>query len=243
MIIAKHVTVQYGNHKILQNFSLTLESRCLYTLIGPSGCGKTTLINLLSGLIYPLEGSVHVDDVPLNPKKACIGLIPQNYALLAWKTVKENLLLGCRIKNKTFPNDLFQYLLDSLHVREFLDQYPHELSGGQRQRIAIMRALLLKPDILLMDEPFSALDAFTREELQDLFLSLWNTNPITTLFVTHSIEEALYLGEHILIFNPHNRSGLKEIDNPCFHKRIEQCPKLIASYLQTIKLQIQEANQ
>ena len=221
MIEVKDLTVNYNreNDKIpaLNNVSINIGTGDIYTFIGPSGCGKSTFLYVLSGILQDYTGSVRVNGRPVNPRSQRIGLILQNYGLLPWKNVYDNTMLGVKIKNdQVVLDDYGQYLLQRLGIDDLLDRYPKELSGGQQQRVAIARAFMLKPDLLLMDEPFSALDAITREELQELFLKIWKENNVTTVFITHSVDEALYLGSKIVVFSPAPGSILEVLDNPCF---------------------------
>lgn len=221
MIEVKDLTVNYNreNDKIpaLNNVSINIGTGDIYTFIGPSGCGKSTFLYVLSGILQDYTGSVRVNGRPVNPRSQRIGLILQNYGLLPWKNVYDNTMLGVKIKNdQVVLDDYGQYLLQRLGINDLLDRYPKELSGGQQQRVAIARAFMLKPDLLLMDEPFSALDAITREELQELFLKIWKENNVTTVFITHSVDEALYLGSKIVVFSPAPGSILEVLDNPCF---------------------------
>ena len=221
MIEVKDLTVNYNreNDKIpaLNNVSINIGTGDIYTFIGPSGCGKSTFLYVLSGILQDYTGSVRVNGRPVNPRSQRIGLILQNYGLLPWKNVYDNTMLGVKIKNdQVVLDDYGQYLLQRLGIDNLLDRYPKELSGGQQQRVAIARAFMLKPDLLLMDEPFSALDAITREELQELFLKIWKENNVTTVFITHSVDEALYLGSKIVVFSPAPGSILEVLDNPCF---------------------------
>ncbi len=221
MIEVKDLTVNYNreNDKIpaLKNVSINIGTGDIYTFIGPSGCGKSTFLYVLSGILQDYTGSVRVNGRPVNPRSQRIGLILQNYGLLPWKNVYDNTMLGVKIKNdQVVLDDYCHYLLQRLGINDLLDRYPKELSGGQQQRVAIARAFMLKPDLLLMDEPFSALDAITREELQELFLKIWKENNVTTVFITHSVDEALYLGSKIVVFSPAPGSILEVLDNPCF---------------------------
>lgn len=221
MIEVKDLTVNYNreNDKIpaLKNVSINIGTGDIYTFIGPSGCGKSTFLYVLSGILQDYTGSVRVNGRPVNPRSQRIGLILQNYGLLPWKNVYDNTMLGVKIKNdQVVLDDYGQYLLQRLGIDNLLDRYPKELSGGQQQRVAIARAFMLKPDLLLMDEPFSALDAITREELQELFLKIWKENNVTTVFITHSVDEALYLGSKIVVFSPAPGRILEVLDNPCF---------------------------
>lgn len=153
----------------------------------------------------------------MDPRRVTIGFMPQNYGLLPWRTALSNVLLGPRIRRQdmTAAKRRAEELFAALGIAGLEDRFPKELSGGQQQRVALARAFLLAPDLLLMDEPFSALDAITREEMQDVFLSLWQKEQVTTLFVTHYVEEALYLGQQIVLM----RTGgtiAEVLKNPIF---------------------------
>ncbi len=244
MLEISHLSVEYtlGKQKIpvLEDLSLSLCEGGIYTLIGPSGCGKSTLLKTLCGLIPPVKGTITFRGETLSPKNHLIGLVLQNDSLLAWQTVQENILLACRVKKRPYDAAFFSDLLDVLKLKPLLKRYPHELSGGQRQRAAIARVFLLKPDILLLDEPFSALDAFARDELQTLFLELWQKNPTTTLFVTHSMEEAVYLGQTILLFRSAPRQTLEMLENPCFLLPREEEPQTIWQWTQQLREKLKE---
>jgi ABC-type nitrate/sulfonate/bicarbonate transport system ATPase subunit len=220
VIAIKDLTVNYGEkHKeipALDRVTIEIGSGDIYTFIGPSGCGKSTLLYVLSGILRDYSGSVTIDGQGIDPHSQRIGLILQNYGLLPWKTVCQNAMLGTKIKGQLEADDYAPYILKQLGIDNLLDRYPKELSGGQQQRVAIARAFILKPDLLLMDEPFSALDAITREEMQELFLNIWKQHRVTTVFITHSVDEALYLGSKIVVFSPAPGRILKVIENPCF---------------------------
>ncbi len=221
MIKIKNLSVKYqGKNKdtlALDNLNININTGDIYTFIGPSGCGKSTFLYVLSGILKDYSGSISIDGKTINPKTQRIGLVLQNYGLLPWKNVLSNIMLGIKIKNdKPVLDEYGRYILKQLGIDNLLDRYPRELSGGQQQRVAIARAFILKPDLLLMDEPFSALDAITREEIQELFLNIWKKNQVTTVFITHSVDEALYLGSKIVVFSPSPGRVLKVLDNPCF---------------------------
>ncbi len=210
---------------IFEDFSWQVQRGEAWAVIGPSGCGKSTLLSLIAGLVRPQQGCVWVEGQPLDRPRPQTGLIIQDYGLLPWATVRENARLGLRIRNFYGPDGIHaprtyqrtldvEPWLDRLGLLPFAGQYPAQLSGGQRQRTAIARTLALKPDILLMDEPFSSLDAPTREGLQRLTLELWQENGLTLILVTHAIEEAALLGQKILLLNqPPNRTA-QVIENP-----------------------------
>lgn len=210
---------------IFANFSWQVQRGEAWAVIGPSGCGKSTLLSLIAGLQRPQQGIIRVDGKPLTRPRPQTGLIIQDYGLLPWATVRENARLGLRVRNFYGPDGVHapadyqrtldvEPWLDRLGLLPFAEQYPAQLSGGQRQRTAIARTLALNPDILLMDEPFSSLDAPTREGLQRLTLELWQENRLTLILVTHAIEEAALLGQKILLLNqPPNRTA-QVIENP-----------------------------
>ena len=221
MIEIKDLSVKYrGNNKetlALDKLNININSGDIYTFIGPSGCGKSTFLYVLSGILRDFTGSASIDGRAINTKTERIGLILQNYGLLPWKTVYQNAMLGIKIKDGIQElDDYRRYILNQLGIDKLLDRFPKELSGGQQQRVAIARAFILKPDLLLMDEPFSALDAITREEMQELFLDIWKQYSVTTVFITHSVDEALYLGSKIVVFSPAPGRILEVLDNPCF---------------------------
>lgn len=221
MIAIKDLSVKYhGKNEetlALDQVNINIARGDIYTFIGPSGCGKSTFLYVLSGILKDYKGMVSIDGQPIDPKSQRIGLILQNYGLLPWKTVYQNAMLGLKIKKgRPVLDEYSSYIFEQLGIDNLLTRYPKELSGGQQQRVAIARAFILKPDLLLMDEPFSALDAISREEMQELFLKTWKENNVTTIFITHSVDEALYLGNKIAVFSPSPGRILEVLDNPCF---------------------------
>ncbi len=221
MIDIKDLSVKYrGKYQdtlALDRVNIHINQGEIYTFIGPSGCGKSTLLYVLSGIQKEYVGQVSIGGQAINPKKQRIGLVLQNYGLLAWKNVYKNVLLGTKIKDGIKSLDEYsKYILHQLGIDTLLNRYPKELSGGQQQRVAIARAFILKPDLLLMDEPFSALDAITRDEMQELFLNIWKEHSVTTIFITHSVDEALYLGSKIAVFSPAPGRILEVLNNPFF---------------------------
>lgn len=192
----------------------------IYALLGPSGCGKSTLLHVLCGIIKDCHGQVTLKGNALNPQHHDIGFIPQNFGLLPWKNVQQNCLFSLKIKEQRIDpsvTERIDYIMNKLNIHSLKDRYPRELSGGQKQRVAIARAFIMNPDLLLMDEPFSSLDALTREEAQELFIELWNQYKPTTIFVTHSIEEAIYMGKKIAIMSHCPGAIVEVIDNPLFN--------------------------
>jgi len=207
MLALNGVSLIYSNGEIavqaLSAIDLQIESGKSYAIIGPSGCGKTSLIFLMAGLLIPTEGKVFLQGKPLLKPSRGTALILQEYGLLPWKTVWENAALGLKLRQAPEKKieQILEQVFSELELSECIDRYPNQLSGGQKQRVALARALSLQPDLLLMDEPLSALDALTRENLQDLILRLIKGRRITCVLVTHSIEEAVYLGQEIIILS------------------------------------------
>ena len=213
MIQVQSLTFAYPDQTpIFQDFSWQVQRGETWAVLGPSGCGKSTLLSLLSGLVFPQQGRILIDGQKLQRPRPHTGLIIQEYGLLPWATIRQNAELGLRIRafygpdGKHSPTDFHpqqsvDYWLERLGLSAVAYKYPSQVSGGQRQRAAIARTLSLSPDLLLMDEPFSSLDAPTREGLQELILELQAEQDLTLVIVTHSIEEAAILGEHILLLS------------------------------------------
>ena len=200
----------------LQNINLSVSYGHSCAIIGPSGCGKSTLLYVLAGLCLPTDGVAYIDEKPAVPKRQSTALILQDYGLLPWQTAWQNTVLGLKIRgvSPSEQKSVAAGVLKDLGLWQYRSHYPAQLSGGQRQRVAIARALTLNPDLLLMDEPFSSLDALTRESLQETLLGIWRRDKVTSVLVTHNIEEAVYLGQKIVIFSPRPGRILHCLDNP-----------------------------
>lgn len=223
MVEVENLTFAYADQPpVFASFSWSARAGESWSIIGPSGCGKSTLLYLVAGLRQPQAGTVLVDGQPVPRPRASTGLVLQDYGLLPWATVWENVDLVRRIgafyrskpgpggarpyPRPDIPEARVEYWLQRLGISGQRDKYPAQLSGGQRQRAAIARSLLQQPDLLLMDEPFSSLDAVTREDLQRLTVELGKETGVTTVVVTHTIEEAVFLGQRILVLDlPPNR--------------------------------------
>ncbi|MEV0203056.1 ABC transporter ATP-binding protein [Nonomuraea sp. NPDC050691] len=189
-------------------------------LVGPSGCGKSTLLDLVAGLTAPTSGEVVVDGTPISGPGLDRGIVFQQYALFPWRTAQANVEFG--LEAKAVPRrerrERARHYLDLVGLTGFEERYPHELSGGMRQRVAIARSLAFDPDVLLMDEPFAALDAQTRESLQEELLRIWNKTGKTVIFITHGIDEAVYLGQRVAVMT--SRPGrIKEVVEVAFDSR------------------------
>lgn len=195
---------QKGSKKIVfEGLSFEVASNVPLSVVGPSGCGKTTLLYLLSGLKRPEKGEILFKGEALNGQSREIALVLQHYGLLPWKTVFQNAALGLKIRgfSKRETKEAVLPILKELTIDHLLDRFPNQLSGGEKQRVAIARALALRPSLLLLDEPFSSLDALAREHLQNLILSICGQKKLGLVHVTHSIEEAVFLGEKALVMN------------------------------------------
>lgn len=216
----RDISVKYENEDggvlAVDSLNLSVVSGEICSLIGPSGCGKTTLLYVLSGIIKNYSGKALLNGEPADPKRQRIGLVTQNYALLEWADVYANAALGAEIKGLNTDKQEISSFLSRVGLAGFERKYPRSLSGGQRQRVSLARAFLMKPDILLMDEPFSALDAITRENMQNIFLDVWSKYNPTVIFVTHSIEEAVFTGQRIAIMSVSPGHIEQSITNPLF---------------------------
>ena len=220
MIKINNLSVSYTDEEkklfALQNINLAIEKNSTCAVIGPSGCGKTTLIYALAGLLEKESGSIEIFGKKQNGIRKQTGLILQNYGLLPWKTVQENIALGLKVRDEDHKiiKTKVNKILNKLDIRGLEQKYPSQLSGGQKQRVAIGRSLALSSDLLLMDEPSSSLDEISREKLQNLILKLHKENPLTLVIVTHNIAEAVFLGQKIVVMKD---SGIKDVlDNPYF---------------------------
>lgn len=184
----------------LQDINLNIEEGSFNSIIGASGCGKSTLLRIIGGLEVQSEGSVYVDGEPVKGPSREKGFIFQDHRLLPWMTVKQNIQFSLP-KEKKNDDDLIQKNLELVGLKGFENALPRQLSGGMAQRVAIARALANKPKILLLDEPFGALDAITRIHMQEEILRIWHQEPITMIIVTHDIDEAVYLGQKVIVMS------------------------------------------
>ncbi len=188
----------------LEDVSLSIGTNEFITLVGPSGCGKSTLLRIVAGLILPTAGTASIGGVPIREPRSETGIVFQAPTLLPWASVMDNVLFPLRMMHKmdSGSTDKAAALIKLVGLAGFEGKSPRELSGGMQQRVAICRALVHEPDILLMDEPFGALDALTREEMTLELLRIWGERPKTVLFVTHSITEAVVLADRVVVMSP-----------------------------------------
>jgi NitT/TauT family transport system ATP-binding protein len=211
----RYVSAQ-GETEALRHIDFKVHRREFVCVIGPSGCGKSTLIRTLAGLEAHTSGEVLLDGRPVKGPGSDRGMVFQGYSLFPWLTVKKNVMFGPEINGRgrsEAEREALQWL-DLVGLGKFADAYPHQLSGGMRQRVAIARALANQPRILLMDEPFGALDAQTRAKMQSHLLDIWKNIDITVLFITHDLDEAIYLADRILVLKAHPGEVQEVIEVP-----------------------------
>lgn len=221
--VSKTFTTGKNSFTALTDVNLSVGESEFVCILGPSGCGKSTLLRIVAGLEQATDGKVYYKGKEISKPDKKIGMVFQNYSLMPWLTVRENIALGLRFegKSKQEQQEQAEHYLEIINMKEFGNAYPYELSGGMQQRVAIARALANEPDVLLMDEPFGALDAYTRIVLQKELLSIWEKHKKTILFVTHSVDEAIYLADRIIFMPDKGRGKIQEIqvDMPRIRER------------------------
>ena len=211
-------------HVVFDDVSLDIHRREFVSIIGPSGCGKSTFIRMVAGLDEASGGEILLDGKPVTGPGPDRGMVFQGYTLFPWRTVKQNVMFGLEMQSRSSvaAEGTAREWLEMVGLSRFEDSYPHELSGGMKQRVAIARALANEPRILIMDEPFGALDALTRAKMQTYLLQIWKKVDITILFITHDLDEAAYLSDRILVLGV-NPGGVREfIENPVPRPRTEE---------------------
>jgi len=221
-----------GDVIALKDTSLTIGNNEFVCVVGPSGCGKTTMLNIIAGLDQATSGTVEIDGNVVNSTGRDRGVVFQQYALFPWKTVIKNVEFGLKLKKMPAAErrDKAEEYLELVGLKEFKNSYPKELSGGMKQRVAIARAYAVEPEVLLMDEPFGALDAQTRAQLQEELLHTWQTKKKTCFFITHDVEEAVLLSQRIIIMSA--RPGrVKEIINVNIPYPRSQATKLTKEFV------------
>ena len=209
-ILVSHIYKSFKTKKLLiqalEDVSLNVNSGEFVCLVGPSGCGKTTLLNLIAGFEFPDQGEILIDGRPVVEPGSDRMVMFQESALFPWLNALDNILFGLKLKYSLSSEEQMakaQFFLNLVGLGKFIHSYPHELSGGMKQRVALARALAPDPQVLLMDEPFAALDALTREQLYEDLQAIWLNQQKTAVFVTHNVAEAICLGDRVLLFSSH----------------------------------------
>ncbi|WP_112070253.1 taurine ABC transporter ATP-binding subunit [Klebsiella grimontii] len=204
MLQISHLSADYGGKPALADINLTLDSGELLVVLGPSGCGKTTLLNLIAGFVPYQHGSITLEGQRVEGPGADRGVVFQHEGLLPWRNVQDNVALGLQLAgvDKTQRRATAARMLKKVGLEGAEKRFIWQLSGGQRQRVGIARALAANPQLLLLDEPFGALDAFTREQMQTLLLSLWHETGKKVLLITHDIEEAVFMATELVLLSP-----------------------------------------
>ena len=202
-----------GSLTVLQNMNVDIQENEFVCIVGPSGCGKSTLLRLIAGLEFPTEGNVLYRGENLTKPRKEIGMVFQNYSLMPWLNVEDNIAMGLNFKRvaQAEKKNTVDEFLKIIGLEKFRKSYPHELSGGMQQRVAIARTLANSPDVVLMDEPFGALDAYTRILLQKELLRIWEYDKKTIIFVTHSVDEAIYLADRIILMSGKKGAVSREV--------------------------------
>ena len=224
-----HMTKRFGDLLVLNDISFDVHKGEFLCIVGPTGCGKTTFLNCITGLYDLSDGQILVNGEPVDTRKHNIAYIFQEYSTMSWLTVEQNVAFGLKIKN--MPKDVIDRevaeVLEMVGLTKYKDYYPVELSTSMLQRVVIARAFAVKPDILLMDEPYGQLDVELRFRLEDELLNLWRKLGTTVIFITHNIEEAVYLSENILVLTNKPTSIKQELKNPLPQPRNVVAPEFV----------------
>ena len=206
----RNISLQYESAEnsvtALQDVSFSVEATEFLCVVGQSGCGKTTMLNIVAGFLKPTQGEILISGKTVTGKGLDRGIVFQDFAqLFPWRTAQRNIEFGLEMKGivKEKRAEIALRFLRLVNLEKFARSYPHELSGGMQQRVAIARALAYNPAVLLMDEPFAALDALTREEMQRFLVDVWRETKKTVVYVTHNVAEAVYLADRVIVFSPH----------------------------------------
>lgn len=232
--LGKQFQTPRGVHTALRSIDLQVRRREFICVIGASGCGKSTLIRIIAGLDSPSSGAVLLDGRPVTTPGPDRGMVFQGYTLFPWLTVKKNIMFGLQMKNigSNKAESEARLWVDMVGLTPFLDAYPHQLSGGMKQRVAIARALANQPRVLLMDEPFGALDSQTRCQMQSYLQQIWMNVDVTILFITHDLDEAIYLADRVVVLGPHPGHVKEIIEVPLPQPRTSEMmvdPRFVAT--------------
>ncbi|MFL9927619.1 ABC transporter ATP-binding protein [Herbaspirillum lusitanum] len=246
MISIRGVSKSFGALKVLDQVNLEVARGEFLVLLGASGCGKSTLLNLVSGFERATVGSVHVNNREVRDVDPACGMVFQQYALFPWKTVRQNVEFGLKMRgvSRTERAKTAQHYIEMVGLRGFEDSFPNALSGGMKQRVSIARVLANDPDVMLFDEPFAALDAMTRQVLQEQLLSIYEKSGKTIIFITHSIDEALMLSTRMIVMGAKPGRVVQDITNDLPHPRaaeVQLSPRYIElkkSIWETVQVEV-----
>jgi NitT/TauT family transport system ATP-binding protein len=223
MISIDGATKVFGEGQVVafENFDLEVREEEALCIVGPSGCGKTTLLRCIDGLIPLTRGAIRIRDQVVTRPVGNVSIVFQHFGLFPWMTVRDNVAYGLKVTgvHKAERFERAKRYIDMVGLEGFEERYPYQLSGGMQQRVGLARALTMEPEVLLMDEPFASVDAQTRELLQEQLLSIWETNRRTMLFITHSIEEAILMGDRVAVLSSRPGRVREIIDIPFGHPR------------------------
>lgn len=224
-ILVEHIDKVYTSNKksvkAIEDVSIDIQDNDFVCIVGPSGCGKSTLLRMLAGLDFPTEGQIIVNDRKVTGPGPDRGMVFQTYTLFPWMTVEDNIKFGLKIKKlpKEEQQEIADRYLEIIDLTKFAKSYPKELSGGMKQRVAIARALANQPEVLLMDEPFGALDPHTKSMMQLLMREIWEKEHPTVVFITHDIDEAVFLANKVYVMSARPGKVIKEVNVYLSHKR------------------------
>jgi NitT/TauT family transport system ATP-binding protein len=238
-------SVRNEKTEALQDVQLAVRKGEFVTIVGPSGCGKSTLLYMIAGLVQPSSGQILLDGQPVTGTNPRCGIVFQEFRIFPWKTVRQNVTFGLDLRNHVPARErqeTARRYLRLVGLEGFENHLPKELSGGMKQRVAIAQTLACEPEVILMDEPFGALDSLTRENLQDEVLRIWQQSAKTIIFVTHSIEEAVYLGQRVLVMSPRPGTVVREFAVPLPYPRApaDRTSSVVAGLRQQIWQLIQQ---
>jgi NitT/TauT family transport system ATP-binding protein len=217
-LVVENACLRYGPLDVLANMNLTVGQTEIVSIVGPSGCGKTTLLRCVGGLNQLNEGVIRIDGQLVEKPSPSVSMVFQNFGLFPWKNLWNNIAYGLKLKH--MPKDEIERrvgeAIELVGLKGFEKSYPHQLSGGMQQRAGLARALVMEPKLLLMDEPFSAIDAQTREQLQFEMLRIWDRRPTAMMFVTHAIDEAVLMGDRVVVLagRPAHVRAVRKVDLP-----------------------------
>ena len=232
-LLVKNLCKSFGDKTVLEDINFSMRSGEFVTFVGSSGCGKSTLLRLIAGLDHPSSGTIHVDGSPVEGPGPDRGMVFQKYSLYPWLNAADNVAFGMRLQGMTSADvrDRTAYFLEVVGLRDAATKLPRELSGGMQQRVAIARALATNPSVLLLDEPFGALDLQNRETMQDFLHKLWQRTGLTVLLITHDVEEALVLAQRVHVLAPNPGRIIRSLDVTLNKSDLDQL-RLSSDFLQ-----------